>query len=139
MSSCYAHYSPNTKLLSLLSLLFVFACVFSPFSAAQDDSSTMTELNEMTDETETAVEEQAVDIVSARYFCELQGLTRRVEIDYEASDSSVPCSVNYYKDTEAPGEVNTLWNATNVEGYCEEKAAGFIEKLKSWGWSCREG
>ena len=81
----------------------------------------------------------AETMLSARYLCELQGLTRRVEVDYESTQYSIPCSVNYYKDTEAPGEVNTLWNATNIEGYCEEKAAGFVAKLKSWGWSCTEG
>lgn len=101
----------------------------------QDDPSQ----NEMAQEdmSEPAQEgSNANKMVSIRYLCELEGLTRRVEIDYESADAAVPCSVNYFKDSEAPGEVNTLWNATNIEGYCEEKAAGFVDKLKSWGWSC---
>lgn len=100
--------------------------VFCTLAQAQDDEMVSEESSE------------SVSIVSVRYLCELQGLVRRVEVDYESTDASVPCSVNYFKDTEAPGEVNTLWNATNIEGYCEEKAAGFIEKLKSWGWSCTD-
>ena len=100
---------------------------FCGLALAQDDEMIAEEISE------------PASIVSVRYLCELEGLTRRVEVDYESADASVPCSVNYFKDTEAPGEINTLWNATNIEGYCEEKAAGFIEKLKSWGWSCTDG
>lgn len=70
------------------------------------------------------------------YTCELQGLTRKVEIAYEAAPSKVPCAVNYYKNADAPEEANVLWSAQNMEGYCEEKAAQFVDKLQSWGWSC---
>jgi len=40
------------------------------------------------------------------------------------------------KDTEVPGQVQTLWTAENEENYCKDKAADFVDKLKSWGWSC---
>ena len=70
--------------------------------------------------------------------CVLQGLVRRVEVVYETTGESLPCAVNYYKDSEAPGEANTLWSAQNIDGYCEEKAENFVSKLESWGWVCNE-
>lgn len=73
----------------------------------------------------------------AKYTCSMEGLVRRIEIVYPDSTSKVPCDVNYYKDSEAPNEVVTLWRAQNLNGYCEEKANEFVEKLKSWGWSCQ--
>ena len=72
---------------------------------------------------------------AAAYQCELQGLQRRVEIVYE-SNVAVPCEVRYFKDTEAPGEQQVLWNAQNETGYCESHAEAFIEKLEGWGWDC---
>ena len=92
----------------------------------------------MDEQPESAKEPVKGMIASTKYRCELQGMTRRVEINYEVPDSTVPCSVSYYKDTEVPGEVNTLWTANNVEGYCEERAAAFVDKLGSWGWSCQD-
>ena len=29
-----------------------------------------------------------------------------------------------------------MWSATNAAGYCEEKAAAFVEKQQGWGWEC---
>lgn len=128
----------NLRLSAFLSVL-LGTLLFSSLAFSQDEQ-------EMSDETMDEVADEVMEesaepesILNTRYLCELQGLTRRVEVDFESTQSSIPCSVNYYKDTEAPGEVNTLWNATNIEGYCEDKAAGFVAKLKSWGWSCTEG
>ncbi|GAB2196760.1 hypothetical protein [Sessilibacter sp. MAH4] len=70
------------------------------------------------------------------YVCELRDLTRRVEIEYLDPLTGLPCSVNYYKDDEAPGEKKVLWQADNSTSYCEEKANSFVEKLGTWGWSC---
>jgi hypothetical protein len=112
--------------------------VFCTLTQAQDDEMASEESSESAPEMVAEESSESVSIVSVRYLCELQGVMRRVEVDYESTDTSVPCSVNYFKDTEAPGDVNTLWSATNIEGYCEEKAAGFIDKLKSWGWSCTD-
>lgn len=84
----------------------------------------------------TAVATEVTDATNLVYQCSLNGMTRRIEIDYANAGSSVPCSVNYYKDTEQPNEVSTLWHANNVEGYCEERAEAFAQKLNSWGWSC---
>ncbi len=86
-------------------------------------------------ETQAATAEQAT-ANAGRYTCTLQGLTRRVEIAYATDGAGIPCDVNYYKDSEAPGAVSTLWSAQNLQGYCEQKAAEFVEKLQSWGWDC---
>jgi hypothetical protein len=112
--------------------------VFCTLAQAQDDEMASEESSESAPEMVAEESSESVSIVSVRYLCELQGVMRRVEVDYESTDTSVPCSVNHFKDTEAPGDVNTLWSATNIEGYCEEKAASFIDKLKSWGWSCTD-
>ena len=69
------------------------------------------------------------------YRCAQAGLQRRVAIVYE-TDAAVPCEVHYFKDTEAPGEREVLWNAQNETGYCESQAQAFIEKLEGWGWEC---
>jgi hypothetical protein len=39
--------------------------------------------------------------------------------------------------TKKDDSTQTLWNANNVRGYCEEKAETFVEKQKGWGWSCK--
>ena len=70
--------------------------------------------------------------------CTYGDMVRRVVIMSEPG-VSVPCEVHYYKDTEAPGEDQVLWSASSQEGYCEEKAAGFVSKLEGWGWSCGAG
>ena len=75
---------------------------------------------------------------SNNYQCSLNDLTRRVEIFYETG-VTVPCEVHYYKDTEMPGERQVLWRAANEEGYCEAKAAEFVQKLEGMGWSCTAG
>ena len=72
---------------------------------------------------------------SDTYQCAMGGLTRRVEIAREGS-SSVPCEVLYFKDSEAPGERQVLWSATNEAGYCETQAQGFVAKLEGLGWEC---
>jgi hypothetical protein len=73
---------------------------------------------------------------SAGYVCSLDDAVRRVEILYETG-VTVPCEVHYYKDTEMPGERQVLWRARNEEGYCEARAAEFVEMLRGMGWTCR--
>jgi hypothetical protein len=67
--------------------------------------------------------------------CSLGDLQRRVEIFYETG-VTVPCEVHYYKDTEAPGEVQVLWRALNESGYCEKMTESFVAKLGDLGWNC---
>ncbi len=69
------------------------------------------------------------------YLCTMGDLTRRVEIFHETG-VSVPCEVHYYKDTEAPGERQVLWQALNEEGYCEARTVEFVAKLQGMGWNC---
>ncbi len=72
---------------------------------------------------------------SNQYQCTMGEHTRRVQIMHETG-LSVPCEVQYFKDSEAPGEAQVLWRALNEEGYCEAKATAFIAKLTEMGWDC---
>lgn len=69
------------------------------------------------------------------YTCTMGDATRRVVIEREGS-APVPCEVAYYKDTEAPGEREVLWNAQNDASYCGERSADFVSQLEGWGWQC---
>jgi peroxiredoxin len=59
---------------------------------------------------------------------------REVAIEY-ASLQPVPCRVVYSKPTE-DAKSQLLWMADKVEGYCEEKAIAFIDKLVERNWDC---
>lgn len=63
--------------------------------------------------------------------CSHGNQTRIIEVVY-TGEGTVPCEVRYSKEE----GTQTLWNANNAEGYCEEKATAFVEKQKGWGWSC---
>lgn len=69
------------------------------------------------------------------YQCSYGELQRRVEILTETG-ASVPCEVHYHKDSEAPGDRQVLWRASNELGYCERKTEEFIAKLQDMGWKC---
>jgi hypothetical protein len=56
---------------------------------------------------------------------------RVIEVVY-TGEGEVPCEVHYTKDTGS----QVLWSAQGEVGYCEEKAAAFIEKQRGWGWDC---
>ncbi|MFQ6007148.1 MAG: hypothetical protein ACE5OQ_16790 [Woeseia sp.] len=73
-----------------------------------------------------------------KYQCKYGDLQRRVEIFHETG-VAVPCEVQYFKDTEAPGERQVLWRALNEAGYCERKTQEFIAQLTQWGWDCGQG
>ncbi len=66
--------------------------------------------------------------------CEHNGMIRKVQVE-SLGDGKVPCNVIYDKPTEGI-ETKVLWFADKQEGYCEEKAQGFVNKLESWGWTC---
>ena len=72
---------------------------------------------------------------SDAYKCTYGDLQRRVEILRETG-GQVPCEVHYHKDSEAPGEPQVLWSATNEVGYCEKNAEALVAKLEGWGWDC---
>jgi len=68
---------------------------------------------------------------SRKTLCVHDDQTRVVEIVY-SGENNVPCEVQYTK----LGETKVLWSANNKVGYCENKAAAFVEKQIGWGWSC---
>jgi hypothetical protein len=59
---------------------------------------------------------------------------REVIIEYSGT-GSLPCKVIYNKPTEG-FDRQVLWQADNLEGFCEEKANELVTKLESWGWKC---
>lgn len=63
--------------------------------------------------------------------CQLGDAVRIIEVAYPQG-TEVPCEVHYTKD----GQSSVLWRASNEAGYCEQKAAEFAEKQRSWGWQC---
>ena len=69
------------------------------------------------------------------YECTMGGLTRRVAVEREGS-APVPCEVAYYKDTEAPGQREVLWNAENDTAYCGARITEFVSRLEGLGWDC---
>jgi hypothetical protein len=68
--------------------------------------------------------------------CTRNDHTREIVIE-RTGDGPVPCNVVYKKPTEKL-ESQTLWSAENAEGYCEKKAAAFVDKLVSWEWACNQ-
>ncbi len=73
---------------------------------------------------------------AASYACQHGELSRRVDVHYATPGQAVPCEVRYFKDSEDPGVTQTLWNAQAESGYCEARAAEFVETLRGWGWTC---
>lgn len=65
--------------------------------------------------------------------CQSKEETRIVKVQYQA-DGEVPCQVVYEKF----GQQHMLWAAQNQQGYCEEKAQAFVEKLRGLGFACSE-
>ncbi len=59
---------------------------------------------------------------------------RYIIVNY-TQDTPVPCKVTYQKPTEGmPDKV--LWQSSNTQGYCEQKATGLADKLGGYGWTC---
>jgi hypothetical protein len=75
----------------------------------------------------------ALAIENTSYICTNGALQRIIEIQYPEG-TAIPCAVVYTRD----GESTTLWQAMNENGYCEEKATGFVDKQSSWGWQCQQ-
>jgi len=66
------------------------------------------------------------------YICKHDTQIRQIQVVYASDSAKVPCEVTYDKGQGAVSK----WQAQNQEGYCEEKAAEFVEKQKGWGWEC---
>ena len=63
--------------------------------------------------------------------CQLGDAVRIIKVVY-TQGSELPCEVQYTKD----GATSVLWQASNEAGYCEQKAADFVEKQRGWGFEC---
>ena len=80
----------------------------------------------------TLLASSAMAIENSKTVCTHDAETRVIEVVYRG-EAAVPCEVQYTKST----GTQTLWNAQNAEGYCEEKAQAFVEKQQGWGWDCQ--
>ena len=66
--------------------------------------------------------------------CKNGAMVRRVKLGFVEGNT---CQVSYMKETEEPGgSEKVLWNAKQEPNYCQDKAQGFIDKLKGMGWTC---
>lgn len=74
-----------------------------------------------------------VAFADTTYICTRGDMERRIEVVYLGADT-VPCEVRYTKT----GTAEVLWIAQAEEGYCETRAAEFVEKQRGWGWECVE-
>ena len=71
---------------------------------------------------------------AAEWTCVQGDLQRRVAIFYETG-VAVPCEVQYFKDTEAPGDQQVLWRALNESGYLAiPEFAQTIPEIRSLWW-----
>jgi hypothetical protein len=74
-----------------------------------------------------------VALADTSYVCTQGGMERKIEVVY-LETGKVPCEVRYTKNA----DTQVLWSAQTEEGYCEAKAAEFVEKQRGWGWECIE-
>jgi hypothetical protein len=63
--------------------------------------------------------------------------TRIRKVTLSQGDDGLACKVSYLKESQAAGEEKVLWSAKQKSDYCQQQATAFVEKLKSWGWSCQ--
>lgn len=63
--------------------------------------------------------------------CQLGSDVRVITVVYPEG-GELPCEVQYQRGSEQ----SVLWRARNEAGYCEQKAAEFVEKQRNWGWQC---
>lgn len=73
----------------------------------------------------------ALALEKQTYVCAHGDQERLIEVTY-AGAAPVPCQVTYTKDS----VTQNLWQAQNLEGYCESQALDFVEKQRGWGWLC---
>jgi len=74
-----------------------------------------------------------VALAETAYVCTQAGMERRIEV-VQLGAATVPCEVRYTKN----GNTEVVWSAKVEAGYCEARAAEFVEKQRGWGWECVE-
>jgi len=62
-------------------------------------------------------------------------LKRRLETYYDGYPAELPCRVVYYRED---GATQLIAKSQNTLGYCAKKRDEFLDKLKGWGWQCKE-
>jgi hypothetical protein len=75
------------------------------------------------------------EVSASSWTCQKAEITRQVVVVYPEAPARLPCKVFYAKPKENVLP-RALWEAKNMQNYCEPKAEEFIEKLSSLGWSC---
>ncbi len=73
-------------------------------------------------------------LANQTYVCTHGDKQRVISVVYATEGQTVPCEVTYDKGMGA----ESLWQAQNLAGYCEEQAAAFVEKQRGWGWTCTQ-
>ncbi len=73
-------------------------------------------------------------LLASDFTCTSGSSKRVIRIQYEQQYAFVPCQVVYEKEPE--GTTETLWQAQNQAGYCEEKAEYLARRLTRFGWIC---
>ncbi|MDX1678647.1 hypothetical protein [Arsukibacterium sp.] len=73
----------------------------------------------------------AADLPGQHTHCQLGDTVRIIKVVYPQG-GLLPCEVHYTKN----GTTSVLWQASNEAGYCEQRAADFIEKQRGWGFEC---
>jgi uncharacterized membrane-anchored protein YhcB (DUF1043 family) len=68
--------------------------------------------------------------------CMRGGMTRLVYIEYSDAIGEPPCSVVYEKGPPEQSSRDVPWRAEHNKGYCEARARGLVEKLRSSNWRC---
>jgi hypothetical protein len=84
-----------------------------------------------------AVAQAQESTVSGAVTCQKGDLSRTIEVTYAGQQGEPPCEVHYRKTVEQPGHDEVLWTSEHTKDYCETKMQEFVEKLRSWGWTCQ--
>ncbi|MCB1926118.1 MAG: hypothetical protein KDJ27_20695 [Gammaproteobacteria bacterium] len=77
----------------------------------------------------------AVAAADDAWTCSKGALERSVTVYYPQAPATVPCRV-YYGKRDENVIPRVIWSADHDSGYCEAKADAFVNRLRSWGWSC---
>lgn len=102
---------------------------------AADKPADTPKASEPAKEAKDAAAASSTAVSGTDFSCTMDKAKRTIRVAYEKEGSKVPCKVNYVRDA-ASGEEKVLYSAAAQEGYCEQKASEFVEKLKSTGWTC---
>ena len=75
-------------------------------------------------------EVSSLNVVSTKV-CSQGEMVRKVEL----REGKNACEVHYKKETEQQEQDEVIWVSKHDSSYCEKKAADFVIKLQSLGWT----